>query len=205
MKKLFLLSLALMLALTVFAGCGNNTAAESPAATAGESAPAGPDGETAAGAVLTGLGNDISIAKSAGATADADALAEIDTIMAAVTLDGTGKIVGVRIDMVQPKVTFDAAGQLTGDISQEIKTKVELGDAYGMAKASSIGKEWYQQIAALGQWMIGKTIDEVKALKTSRKDESHPAVPEDADLTSSVTLSVQDYIAAVEKAIANAG
>jgi hypothetical protein len=41
-------------------------------------------------------------------------------------------------------------------------------------------------------------------MKTYEKDEAHPAVPEEADLTSSVTISVENYIAAVEKAIANA-
>lgn len=161
-------------------------------------------GAAVSGATKTGIGNVTSIAKSAGATADADAVAQADIIMAAVTIDQDNKIVGVVIDNGQVKVNFDAKGMLITDAASKPKTKVELGDEYGMKKASSIGKEWYEQIAALGQWMIGKTIDEVKAMKTAQKDEAHPAVPAEADLTSSVTISVQDYIAAVEKAIATA-
>ena len=36
-----------------------------------------------------------------------------------------------------------------------------------------IGKEWYGQAAALAQWMIGKTVDEVAGMKLS--DEGTPA------------------------------
>ncbi len=206
MKKVILLGLVLAMIVSAFAGCGNNNATESPAASATES-PSATVSESAApsesaaatGAVLTGLGSDISLAKSASVSADAEALAEIDTAMAAVTLDKDGKIINVKIDMVQPMVNFDAQGQLKSDTAAEIKTKVELGNAYGMAKASGIGKEWYEQIAALEDWMVGKTIDQVMGMKMSEE-----GTPAEADLTSSVTVHVSSYLAAVQKAVANA-
>ena len=68
-----------------------------------------------------------------------------------------------------------------------------------MKSASGIGKEWYEQAAALAQWMIGKTVDEVAAIKVS--DEGTTT---EADLTSSVTIHVADYIKALQKAAANA-
>ncbi len=155
-------------------------------------------------AVKTGLGHTISIAKSANATADKEGLAQVDTVMAAVTFDESGKILGVRIDNAQVKVNFDANGNITSNLSEKPQTKVELGDTYGMKKASKIGKEWYEQIAELEKWMVGKTVDQVKAMKTKKVDDSHPHVPDEADLTSKVTVSVEDYIFAVEEALKNA-
>ncbi len=151
------------------------------------------------GKTKTGLGHAVSIAKSTSATADAAALAETDDTFAAVTVDENGKIVGVLIDTAQVKINVDATGAVTTDTTAAPKTKVELGDEYGMKKASAIGKEWYEQIAALGQWMIGKTVDQVKGMKVS--DQGTAA---EADLTSSVTIHVADYLTAVQKAVANA-
>ena len=73
-----------------------------------------------------------------------------------------------------------------------------------MIKASSIGKEWFEQIADLEKWMVGKTIDEIKAMKVKEVDDSHPNVPDEPDLVSKVTVSVEGYIAAVEEAVKNA-
>lgn len=154
------------------------------------------------GAVKTGLGTVISIEKSKDATAEADGAAQVDTVMAAVTVDGSGKIVKVTIDTAQTKVSFSADGKITADKAAELKTKVEAGNAYGMKKASSIGKEWYEQIADLEKWMVGKTIEQVKAMKVTEADGSvHTA---EADLTSKVTVDVSDYLAAVEEAVKNA-
>ncbi len=205
MKKLILMVLISVMALSlVLSGCGTKAPVETPAQPASEapaaSEPADAEEPAAEGAVVkTGLGSVISIAKSTSATADAGALAQADIVSAAVTLGADGKIVGVKIDSTQSKVNFDAKGQLTTDVNAEVKTRVELGDAYGMKKASGIGKEWYEQIAALEDWMVGKTIDEVMALSVTAE-----GTTDEADLTSSVTIHVGDYLKAVQKAVANA-
>ncbi len=201
MKKTLILVLALVMALSLLAGCGNNN---QPSAT--------PSGETASqsqtttetasaetAAVKTGLGAVISIAKSTGATADAAGLAETDVVMAAVTVGADGKIVDVKIDSLQAKINFDVAGQISTDTATVPETKVEMGAAYGMASASSIGKEWYEQIAALEDWMTGKTIEEIMAMQLDAEGKTA-----EADLTSSVTIHVTDYLNAVQKAVANA-
>lgn len=157
-----------------------------------------------AATVKTGLGHNISIAKSADAAADKAGVAQVDTVMAAVTFDSAGKILGVTIDNAQVKVNFDATGKVTSDKAVAPKTKVELGNDYGLKKASKIGKEWFEQIAELEKWMIGKTVDEVNALKVKKVDENHTSVPDIADLSSKVTVSVDDYQAAVTEALANA-
>ncbi|NLM73616.1 MAG: hypothetical protein GX184_06290 [Clostridiaceae bacterium] len=176
MKKI----IALTLIAVLLAGCGATTS------------------------VKTGLGHDISIAKSKDATAEAEGLAQVDTVMAAVTFDKAGKILGVTIDNAQVKVNFDQNGKVTSDLTEKPETKVELGDKYGMKKASGIGREWYEQIAELEKWMTGKTVDQINAMKTVQKDESHPAVPDEADLKSKVTVSVESYLAAVTEAYKNA-
>lgn len=161
-----------------------------------------------AGAEKLGLGTDISIAKSKGLSSkdgqEVLPAAEVNTVMVVTAFDKDGKVAGTIIDNAQTKVNFDKDGKVTSDKNAEIKTKVELGDEYGMKKASSIGKDWYEQAKALGDWMVGKSVDEIKGMKTKQKDEAHPAVPDEADLTSSVTISVQDYIAGLVESYDNA-
>jgi len=178
MKKLIPLTIAIML----LAGCGSQTASS----------------------VKTGLGHVVSIEKSTDATAEKEGNAQVDTVMAAVTFDADGKILSVTIDNAQTKVAFDQTGKITSDKTAEQKTKVELGKDYGMIKQSKIGKEWYEQIAELEKRMVGKTVDEIKAMKVKKVDEDHQSVPDEPDLNSKVTISVEDYIAAVEEAYKNA-
>jgi hypothetical protein len=154
------------------------------------------------GNVKTGLGHVISIDKSADATSEGDGVAQVDTVMAAVTVDGNGKILSVTIDTAQVRVPFSKEGVITADRNAELKTKVELGDDYGMIVRSGIGKEWYEQIADLEKWMVGKTIDQVKAMKTTQSDGSIKTA--EPDLTSKVTIDISDYLAAVEEAVKNA-
>ncbi len=159
-------------------------------------------------AVKVGLGHEISIGKSVGYSA-ADGketlpAAQVDTVIAAAAFDEEGKVVGVIIDTAQTKVEFSKEGKVTTDKNGEFKTKVELGDEYGMIKASSIKKNWYEQMAELEKWMVGKTVDEIKAMKVKQKDESHPAVPDVPELTSLVTVTVHEYLEAVAEAYENA-
>lgn len=165
--------------------------------------------EVPKGAVKLGLGHEISTASSKSYSVSADGTetlptAQVDTTMAAVAFDKDGKVVHAIIDTAQTKVPYDKTGKVTVDKTAPGKTKKELGDAYGMAKASSIGKEWYQQIAELEKWMVGKTADQIKSMKTKARDASHPSIPDVPELTSSVTINVSDYLAAVAEAYANA-
>jgi uncharacterized protein YuzE len=198
-KRFFIAALALAVAVGLLAGCS------APKEQAGTSAPqeqAGTQQESQG--LKLGLGIVTSIAKSKDAQGDSTAVGQIDSIIAAALFDKDGKVVKVDIDTAQSKVNFDKNMKVTSDKTAEVKTKKELGDKYGMRKASSIGKEWYEQIAELEKWMVGKTVDEIKAMKVKARDASHPAVPDVPELTSLVTISVQDYIAALEKAYQNA-
>ncbi|MDP4152078.1 MAG: hypothetical protein Q8865_01365 [Bacillota bacterium] len=154
--------------------------------------------------IKTGLGVITSIESSTDATAGKDGNAQVDSVIAAVTLDADGKLAKVYLDSAQTKIGFNATGLLTTDKTSEVKTKKEIGTGYGMVKASKIGKEWYQQAEAFESWATGKTVDEVNKLKVKQTDAQHTAVPDVAELTSSVTISVGDFQKAIAKAAANA-
>ncbi len=73
------------------------------------------------------------------------------------------------IDASITDVTFSKEGKITSNINAAIQTKNELGDAYGMKQASSIGKEWNEQAAAFAQYVVGKTLDDVKGIAVNEK------------------------------------
>lgn len=204
MKKSIIILLALAMFLLSSAGCtNNNQGGASASPTVSPIVTNNNPANTAtmmSSVVLTGFGTDISVKSSKNVSADAQALAQADVIMAAVSVDEGGKILDVKFDTAQSKINFDDKGNLVTDTSVVQQTKKELGDQYGMKKASGIGKEWYEQIAALEQWMKGKTVEQVMAIKTVQRDEGHPAVPDEADLTSSVTISVDGFLRALDKA-----
>lgn len=212
MKKLLSILLVSVVAMSMLAGCGakEETKDAAPAATEAaktdtattttDSAAATTD--AAAGSIVKlGLGVVTSANKSK-AMADGKATGAVDTVMIAAGFDKDGKVVKVDIDFAQTSVAFDKDMQITSDLKAELKTKKELGDDYGMKKASAIGKEWYEQAAALEKWMTGKTVDEIKAMKTTEKDGK--VLANEADLTSSITVGVADFIAAIDKAYASA-
>ena len=119
---------------------------------------------------------------------------QVNTTFANVVLDEEGVFVYVAIDVAQNEGTFDSEGVVV--TAEAAPTKKEKGDAYNMKGASAIGKEWDEQIAAFEEWVIGKTLEDVKALAI---DGGYLADSE--DLKSSVTVRVTDYIAVVEKAV----
>ena len=140
--------------------------------------------------------------KDAAAVEAADGRVQVTSVYAAVLLDDAGKIVYVDIDAAQNQGTFDATGAVVK--AEAAPTKTEKGDDYGMKGNSEIGKEWFEQMAALEAYFVGKTLDEIKAIETYEKDASHKAVPAGEDLKTSVSISIEGYVAAVEKAVANA-
>ncbi len=206
MKKLIALILVLAMSLFAFAGCANQQppaekpAEEKPAEEKPAEEPAEkPEQPAAEGAVKTGLAVVTSVEKSKDATADAEGLGQSDSVVVAVTVDKDGKIIKAAIDTAQTKINFSAEGKVTSDMTAVYKSKQELKEEYGMVKASKIGKEWYEQANALAEYVVGKTAEEVKAIPTD-----DTGVTTDADLVASVTIKINDYKEAIEKAVANA-
>lgn len=146
-----------------------------------------------------GLGVVTNMEKSTDATADKEGQCQAYSTYTLVTTDASGKITGAVIDCTQGTVKFDTTGKITSDLTTGVKTKRQLGDDYGMKPASGIGKEWFEQAAAMEAYVVGKTIDEVKGIAVD--DDNKPT---DADLTASVTMSIGDFQVAMEKAVSNA-
>ncbi len=149
-----------------------------------------------------GLGSKTTISSSKDASEDKPAVAQANTTMTATAFDADGNVVGTIIDVVQAKIEVKD-GKIVSDKEAEVKTKHELKEDYGMKKVSEIEKEWYEQAEALQEWMVGKTVDEITGLKVKERDENHKAVPDVPELTSTVTMTVEDYLEVVQRAFDN--
>ena len=201
-KKVLSIALVLALALSLLAGCSSKPVVEpskDPGSSPSASAPAGSEPVDETVPVKTGLSMIASVAKSKDATAEKDGQAQANIALVAVTVDDNGVIDSCVIDEIQAKINFNTAGALTTDIATEFASKGELGEDYGMKKASSIGKEWNEQVAALAAYAVGKTVEELKGIAVNEE-----GVPTDADLAASVTLSIGEFLDGIEAAVNNA-
>ncbi len=172
MRKIFSLILIVALAMTMLTACGTK-------------------------GLKTGLAIVSSAGSSKEATEEKDGTAQVDSTAVAVLVDDKGVIKDIVIDVVQTKFNFSTTGEITTDLAKTFDSKKELGDDYNMRGASPIGKEWDEQAAALEEYVIGKTIAEVKGIALE------DGYPTDEDLTSSVTMNIASVITAIEKAVNN--
>lgn len=147
------------------------------------------EGDTLGMGIVTGMD------QSTDATAKADGVAQPYSTYAIATKGSDGKITSAIIDASQANVTFDAAGKLTVKTDATFQTKDVIGDAYGMKKASSIKKEWYEEAASFAKYVTGKTIDEVKGIAVNEE-----GVPTDQELASQVTIHIGGFQSALELA-----
>lgn len=128
---------------------------------------------------------------------DQERAGKIDTIAAAVLLDAEGRVADVMLDEVEISVTGDSTGKVT--MPTDDRTKRQKGDDYPLAAVSSLEKGWTEQADAFGNYLTGKTPDEVKKLATDDDGK-----PKDADLLSTCTIAVDGYRDAVVRACENA-
>ena len=145
----------------------------------------------------TGLGVVTEIGSSRNATANSTGAARVTSYYAVLTLNEHGVIVSAWIDSTQSDLEFDTTGTLLA-IPNAIPTRYEMGDAYGLRRASSIGREWNEQMRELAKWMIGKTPTQVVGMSLSN------GRPADVDLTASVTVTMAPVLAAIARAAENA-
>ena len=128
--------------------------------------------------------------------------AQVDATVATVVTDADGKIVACRIDVAQNKMKVEGGAVVT---DATYKTKMELGDAYGMAPAkidndgNGVTKEWYEQAKAFEAYVVGKTVAEVEAIKTQEAG-GHQIAVDQALLDAGCSMQITDFIAAVAAA-----
>ncbi len=201
MKKILALLLALCICL--LAGCAGtpviyHTDCDCPSENTGSAET--DDKPLADGELKTGLAIVADVSGSVGATADKEGESKYDVTMVAVLVDNDGIIRDCIIDGISTSVKFDSKGAVTSDLKAEVKTKNELGDAYGMVAYGGAKAEWYKQADALAKFAIGKT---AKQLREGAVDETGKA-PAGSDLASSATIYLGGYVDAIEAAVSKA-
>lgn len=121
---------------------------------------------------------------------------EVNISYAAVLVDKDGKIVDCYIDSISATAK-NTDGVL--DIADEILSKNEIGDGYGMKTYSGIGKEWYEQAQALADYCKGKTKAEITGIAIGDDGKAT-----DDTVKSFATMAIADLVEVVAKACDNA-
>ena len=149
-----------------------------------------------------GLGYDTSYADSHGTM-------EADYTAAAVVFDANGKVVAAKLDVAQVKVNPTKVGEdlgleLKGYTEAKlrgngiVKTKLELGELYGMKGSSALGLEVNDQINNFVAWTVGKSVAEIKGafgIDGKTTDEA---------LAAGCSINCKAFVAAYVKAQSNA-
>lgn len=120
--------------------------------------------------------------------------AQLNVDVTVLTMNGE-TITSCIIDSVQAKVAFDATGAVTSDVSAPVATKNQLGENYGMKAWGGAVAEWNEQAASFAAYVTGKTPAQVAGIAIDEKTK-----PVEADLASSVTISIGGFQALVAKA-----
>ena len=209
MKRNLMLIIALVLAMSLLAGCAGTvvvvgdctcpTGSHTPETQPSETKP-DDNTDIAEGKVKTGLAVFTTINKSTSATADAEGAVSYDVTIAAVTVDDNGVITDCVLDSIGATVKLSNTGAITSDVTAAVATKNELGENYGMVAWGGAIAEWNEQAAALCDFAIGKTVQE---LREGAVDETGYA-PAGSDLATSATIYLAGYVDAIEAAVINA-
>ena len=140
------------------------------------------------GAVKVGLGSTSIVNLQYGAP-------QVASTMAMVAVDKDGKLLYTYIDTSQNLATVDKTDPNNVTVSADTRSKKELKDEYNMGPVSPIGKEWYEQLEALQVYSLNKTVKDFIGLAVDAD-----GTPTGDDIKASVTVTVNDYLKAVETA-----
>lgn len=128
--------------------------------------------------------------------------AQVDATVATVVTDKDGKIVACRIDVAQSKMDVTDGAV---DAAKTFQTKMELGDAYGMAPVgidndgNGVTKEWYEQAHALEEYAVGKTAADITNMPTKEAN-GHIISDDKALLDAGCSMQVTDFVKAIAAA-----
>ena len=172
MKKLLSIVLAVLMVVSVLAlvACKGNTTPEAPKT------------------LKFGMGVEVS-AKASDATDDKDGSCEVDSTVAAITVDADGKVVACKIDSAQIKGSWTKDG--AANETTDFRTKLEKGNDYGMSKTGKT--EWFAQADAFETQCLGKTAAEIAGLMVEGGKGT------EAVQTAGCTITVSGFVAAAAK------
>ena len=115
-----------------------------------------------------GVGSYTTTEDSSSSVEDSSGKGVVSTTYATVIFDENDIIRKIYIDEVESKIYFDSKGHLDESKNNKVvRSKRELGDEYGMKAASNIGKEWYEQINSLEDYLVGKNIRNISDFVTN--------------------------------------
>ncbi len=114
---------------------------------------------------------------------------------AVITVDADGKVVACELDTMDNAVSYTAEGKAVANT--EFKTKYEIGSAYGMVQYGQAAKEWFEQADAFEKLVVGKTLNEIKALVADGDKGTSDVV------NAGCTIKINEFVGAIEKAFAN--
>ena len=142
-----------------------------------------------------GMGVYTNVSKATSANADANGQGNVAITVAAITVDADGKVVACQLDTADNTVAYTSEGKAIAN--GEFKTKYELGKSYNMVAYGGAAKEWFEQADAFEAVVVGKTLDEIKAL-VATGDKGTADV-----ISAGCTIMVKEFVLAIEKAFAN--
>lgn len=198
MKKFFALMLAVAMLLTLCACGADNKKDDKKDEGKTTTTTKAPEGDDTPSAETAKFGAAVYVSGVAATSATEDKAGEgtANVTGAAVLVDADGKIVACDLDTMQNKVSYDFEGKAIANA--EFKTKRELGDAYNMVAYGGAVQEWYKQADAFEALIVGKTVAEIKALIVEGNKGNDEVV------AAGCTIMIDEFIAAIEKAVANA-
>lgn len=135
-------------------------------------------------------------AEASSAAEDKNGTGVATATAAAVLLDTKGRITACLLDSAESAVSYTASGKALAN--ESFLTKREQGDSYGMKAYGGAVKEWYEQADTFSSLTLGKTIEEIKALV------AEDGKGNDEVIRAGCTISVSDFVMAIEKAVQNA-
>ena len=130
------------------------------------------------------------------ASAEGNGNGEAIVNIAAVLVGENGKIIKCVLDCADSKAQFTADGKVVE--AGEFKTKYELLKDYNMVAYGGAKLEWYEQADAFANLVVGKSVDEVKALVAENGKGT------DEVINAGCTIAVADFVNVIETAVKNA-
>ena len=142
-----------------------------------------------------GLGVYTATPTTADATEDKDGQGKVAITAAVITVDAEGKVVACQLDTSDLTVKFTADGKAVAN--DGFKTKYEQGKDYNMVTYGGAAKEWFEQADAFEAFVVGKTLDEIKALVAEGNKGN------DTVIAAGCTIMIHEFVGAIDKAFAN--
>ncbi len=188
MKKFIcvLLSVLMMVSVATFVSCDNNKGNNEEQSTNADNQ------ETT---LKFGMGVYTNVSSATNATEDKEGEGKAAITAAVITVDANGKVVACQLDTAENTVKYTFDGKAIAN--DGFKTKYELGAGYNMVTYGGATKEWFEQCDAFESVVVGKTLDEIKALVAEGNKGTSDVV------TAGCTIMVNEFVGAIEKAFAN--